>query len=329
MTMTSADPAPIAVMGATGNVGVELVRALRAAGARVRALSTDPGRARPALLRALALPAGTPAGLPPAPNATARSAPPDDPGLETVPFDLDAPAGWPAALAGARALFLLRPPHVRDTRRRLNPVADAAAAAGVRHVVFLSVQGAEGNALVPHHAVERHLRRLEAEGQLGAVLLRPAFFLQNLSTTHRAEIRDLGALLIPSGDGRTAFVDVRDVAAAAALALLHPAAHAGRSYELTGTEALTYAEVAERLSTALGRRVQHVDPGPLGFWRHRRALGDGRGFVLVMEALYATVRLGWAGRLAPDLGVLLGRAPITVAAFAREHAGMWRVEGSG
>ncbi|MEZ0077400.1 hypothetical protein [Planotetraspora sp. GP83] len=88
---------------------------------------------------------------------------------------------------------------------------------------------------VPHHALEKWLRA----SVLQWTFARSGFFMQNLSTTHAAEIRDEGLIMVPAGRGRTSFLDVRDVADVAALALSQDG-HAGRAYTPTGSVALTY-----------------------------------------------------------------------------------------
>jgi uncharacterized protein YbjT (DUF2867 family) len=303
----------VLVTGPTGNVGRPLVGALLAAGCAVRALATRPDEARRTLV----------AGA--APDEAAR--------LTAVRFDFADPGTWAAAFAGGEALFLLRPPAVSDAARVINPAVDAAVAAGVRRVAFLSVQGAARNPVVPHHAVERHLERLAAarpDGTPAAVaytFLRAAFFMQNLSTTHAADIRALGEVLVPAGRGRTAFVDARDVAAAAARVLAAPAAdttHRDRAYELTGREAPTYDEVAATLTRVLGRPIVYRHPGALRFYRHMRRRGLSRAHVAVMVALYTTARLGLAAHLSPELEQLLGRAPVDFERFARDSADVWR-----
>ena len=171
---------------------------------------------------------------------------------------------------------------------------------------------------MPHVKIERHPRG----SGVPATMLRPSFFMQNLATPHRAEIRDEGRMVVPVGRGRTSFVDVRDVAEVAAKALLEDG-HEGRAIELTGSEALGYAEVAAVLSEVLGRTITYADPSPLAFWRRSRAQGTPAAFVAVMLGLYTGARLGMAARVTPELEQLLGRPPLTVRRFAEDHAAVW------
>lgn len=83
--------------------------------------------------------------------------------------------------------------------------------------------------------------------------------MKNLSTTHLADIRERDEVFVPAGGGRTNFIDVADIAEAAAVVLTEPG-HLGRAYELTGSQALTYDEVAMTLSRACGRTIEYARP---------------------------------------------------------------------
>ena len=284
----------VLVTGATGNVGAAALRLLVGAGRAVRA-----GLHR--------LPAG-----PPGRDGSAAG------GAEHVRLDFRDASTFGPALRGIRRVLLVRPPAIADVEATLVPFIAAAEHAGVEHVVFLSLQGAGRNPVVPNRKVERALKGSD----LAWTLLRPSFFMQNLSGTHRAEIRDRGELYVPAGRGRTAFVDARDVAAVAFRALAE-SGHEGRAYTLTGPAALSYAEVAQVLSDVLGRPVRYADPSLPAFWRRRRESGDPAAFVAVMAALYTVCRLGLAAGVTGELEGLLGRPATPLRAFAEDHRAVW------
>jgi uncharacterized protein YbjT (DUF2867 family) len=148
----------ILVIGATGNVGLEVVNELRGRGASVVAAVRNISRAR----RLLG----------------------DD--LEYVEFDFAKPETFISAFAGVRKLFLVRPPDIADTKRFIVPALVAARSAGVEHVVFLSLLGVEHNSFVPHYAIEQAL----LNSGMDWTFLRASFFMQNLNTVHRDDIRD-------------------------------------------------------------------------------------------------------------------------------------------
>ncbi|WP_460983918.1 SDR family oxidoreductase [Spirosoma fluminis] len=225
------------------------------------------------------------------------------------------------AVQGVDRVLLIRPPQLADADTIFKPFIEALRQAGVRQVVFLSLQGVESNPVTPHHKIEK----LIVEAGLTFTFLRPSFFMQNLITTHRDEIRLRNELFIPAGDGRTSFVDVRDIGAVATLILRSPISeHANKSYELTGSEALTYGEVAAVLSKVLGRTITYRNPSILQFvwckWQRERVP---LGFVLVMVALYTVSKLGKAARLTDEAERLLRRRPTTFQQFTHDYRTVW------
>ena len=291
--------APILVTGATGNVGAPLLDALVAAGAPVRAAAgsvADLARLRD--------------------ESTSPRLP-----IDSVLLDFTDPDTWTVAYEGVERMFLLRPPHLGKPKTQMLPSLEAAKAAGVRHVVLLSLQGAEHNKLVPHAALEAWLR----ESGLTWTFVRASFFMQNLTGTHLSDIRDRDEIVVPAGHGATAFVDAADVAAVAAAALLDPDQHRNRAWTPTGPRALTYTEVAHTLSTALGRPIRYANPGVLRYARHaRHTLGMTWGMVAVTTAIYTIARLGRADGLTDDVALVTGRDPVSFETFASAHAEDWR-----
>lgn len=280
--------ARILVTGATGNVGREVVRELRARGALVRAAGRAAGEARD--------------------------------GVEVVPFDFRDPSTFATAADGCDAVFLLRPPAIADVRPTLNAFVDAARARGVEHVVFLSVAGAGKNKLVPHHAVEAHL----AARPGGWTVLRPGFFAQNLGEAYRRDVVEAYRLYVPAGRGRVAFVDTRDIAEVAAIALCDPPSHAGKAYTLTGPEAVTFEDAAEILTSVLGRAIRYVPASVAGYALHLRRRGLPAGQIAVQTILHVGLRFGQAEAVDPTLAALLGRPGRTLAEYVRDHAAAWQ-----
>lgn len=236
-----------------------------------------------------------------------------------VSFDFARPETFAAALAGVSRVLLVRPPALTDVNRYFLPFVQAMQQAGVHQVVFLSLQGVENNPITPHHKIEKLIR----EAGLGYTMLRPSFFMQNLSTTHRIEIRDRSEIFIPAGHGRTSFVDVRDLSEVSAQALA-TGQHLNAALELTGSQALTYAEIAAILSEILGRTISYRNPSVLQFvWRKVVQENQKLGFVLVMVALYTVAKLGKAAHLTDTLAGLLGREPTRFGQFAQDTKSVW------
>lgn len=221
----------ILVTGATGKVGLELTRKLFDRGLPVRAFVRDRSRAR-----AIALP-----------------------GIELVEGDFARPETFARTLDGVDQLFLLMPSFA-DVEQRQRNFVDAAKRARVKHIVKLSQFGANAAAAGRfqryHAGVEHHILK----SRIPHTFLRPNFFMQSL-LNFRSSIAQQGTFYAPAGTARVSVVDVRDVASAAVAALTN-SEHESKTYELTGPEALTHAEMASELSEALARTIKYVDVPP-------------------------------------------------------------------
>jgi uncharacterized protein YbjT (DUF2867 family) len=274
----------ILVTGATGNVGQDVLRGLLRLKVPVRAAATDPNRAR------ISLPEGS----------------------NVVQFDFNDPNTFTSALKGVKRVFLMRPPAMDDPKA-FKPFLKAIASGGLEQLVFLSLLGAQNNPVVPHRKLELAIEKLK----IPHVFLRPSFFLQNFSTTHRLDICERNNLFIPAGSGRTSFIDARDIAAVAVRALTVPHIVNG-GIDLTGAEALTYSEVAVIFSEVLGRTITYSDPLPLKFGLEMQKRGIKPGFVNIMILIYNTNRFGLAAQVTNEVKRILGRDPLRVQDFVRD-----------
>jgi uncharacterized protein YbjT (DUF2867 family) len=278
----------IVVTGATGNIGRELVRLLSGRGVRVRALARRPD----------------------------ASAPP--PGVEWVAADLARPQQLPDIFAGADRLLLLTG-NTEDMVRLQKNAIDAARAAGVKHVVKVSALGATDHSQsvigLWHYNVERALR----DSGLAWTMLRPHHFMQNLLDPTVYD-RMTGRVHSASGDGRIPFIDTRDIAAAALVALTEDG-HAGQIYTLTGAEAISYRDATEVLASMLGRPIDYVPESDDEAWQRMRAAGQPPWRVAALLAIAGYQRAGAATATVTDtVQRLTGRPPRTLREFIADHA---------
>src|SRR5215471_10809187 len=221
------------------------------------------------------------------------------------------------ALEAVDAVYLVCSP-VRELVELEGNMVDACRAAGVRHVVLNSALGAGDYAKSFPSWHRRVEDKLSASG-LGYTILRPNSFMQNILTYYAPSIRAEGAFYAAMGNARTSFIDVRDVAAVAARTVTSPG-HTGKTYELNGPEALTYGEVAEKITQASGRRVQYVD---IPVAQQKQALLDQHmpdwqvTALLDLQAYYSG---GKGGNVDDVVPTVLGRAPAAMDQFLAEFA---------
>ncbi len=278
----------ILVTGATGQVGSAVIAALRAVdGSVVRAAVRDVARA-----------------------TTSWSG---DARVQPVGFDFLDHTSQDAALADCDCLFLLRPPQFTAD---FGDLIARARQHGVAHIVFLSVQGAESNRFIPHHKIEQRLM----SGGVPYTLLRPAYFMQNFTSTLHDELARRHRIFLPAGNARFTLVDVDDIARVAARVLMQAGTqHHGKAYTLTSETPLNFRQMAEQLTTGLGIPITYVSPNPWHFYRRLRRDGREPGLILVMLLLHMLPRFTGTPPVTHTVADLTGRAPIEFAQFVAAH----------
>jgi len=220
------------------------------------------------------------------------------------------------ALTGVDTVFLVCSPIPALVELESNAI-EACQESGVKHVVLNSALGAaDWPKSFPawHRQVEDRLR---ASG-LGYTILRPNSFLQNITAYIAPSIRAQGVFYAATGSARYSFLDVRDIATVAAKALTSPRDHAGKIYELNGPEAVTYAQLAERISKVTNRTVTFVDIPEAAQRKAMLDLGMPGWQVNALLELQQYYVNGQGGEVDDVLPRLLGRAPITLDQFLEE-----------
>jgi uncharacterized protein YbjT (DUF2867 family) len=243
------------------------------------------------------------------------------PGVETVIGDLEQPGSLKAALDGVTRALLISPLNPRQVEWQGNFVEAARCAGGV-HIVKLSGLGTAFDSPLRsgrwHAQTERHI----ADAGLPFTYLQPPFFMQNLLRS-AAAIAAQGMLVASMQAGKIAMVDARDVAAVAVAALTSDG-HKGKTYTITGPEALSFQEVAQALAAATGRLVTYQDV-PLATVRQELVAKDLPAWLVEVRMEFATaLRDGYAAAVTDTVQAVTGQPARTFDAFAREHAALFR-----
>jgi uncharacterized protein YbjT (DUF2867 family) len=282
----------ICVTGASGTVGREVVKQLQALNAPFRAAVSSASSAD--ALRA-------------------RS-------LDAVICDYHQPATVRAALHGCDVLFLLGPNLIEQTELEIG-VVESAKAAGVRHVVKLSVMGAPDEAYSLAHVHRPVEKAIESSG-LGWTFLRPNSYMQNIVTFMKPTIQSDSMFYSATGAARISHVDARDIAAVAAQALTAPDRHQRQAYLLTGPEAVTYDDLAAAVSSVLDRPIAHVTLPPEDLKAGMLAEGMPEPLADRMLDLERYFREGHADPVSPDIERITSRPATPLAKYLRDHASL-------
>jgi uncharacterized protein YbjT (DUF2867 family) len=279
----------VLVTGATGSVGSAVVRELRERGVEVRAFVRDINRAKAML---------------------------GD--VECVAGDYGDPASIRQAISGVDRVFLCSRNDPRQVEHETN-VIDAAASAGVGRLVKVGAQGAKVGSPQAfwdaHGRIERHLELVGVP----AVVLHPSSYTSNLLASAET-IKHLGKLFAPAGDAKVTLIDPRDVATAAAVVLTEDG-HDGRTYVLTGPEAVTYEQAAACVSAAIGKPVDYVDVPDAMARDGMLQAGVPPWLAEQLVILWQQLRHGALAETTDVVRVLTGREPRSVTDFVRDHAG--------
>ncbi len=279
--------AKVLVAGGTGTVGRDVVGGLLARGHEPRVLARDPEKARGVLGTSVAI----------------------------VKGDLTDPASLTKAMKGVEVGYVATTPGVGLAEQENNFI-EAARAAKLRRVVKLSGYGVREapDRIHQEHAISE--QRTRGSG-LDYVILQPVMFMTNLSW-EAASIKE-GTIASTFGDGRMSFVDPRDVAELAVVALTASDLR-NAEWEFGGPEPLSYDDVAATFSRVLDRPIQHVRLD-LDVFRREAKLPE-----IVIEAITASGELARRGKYEVSDDVVrkqLGRRARSLESWIKENRALF------
>ncbi len=269
----------VLVLGASGHVGQPLVAELLAKGEQVKAASRS-GKAFGA--------------------------------AEGVVFDFADPTTFDAAFDGVDRAYVMLPGGYVESKALLEPVIQAAAERNVK-VVFQSVLGVDADDSIPYRQVEI---ALENSG-VPYVILRPNWFADNFHTYWKAGI-DQGVIGVPAGEGKSSFIDVRDIASSAAAALTTNRFD-NQAFNLTGPEALSYAQAAQKISAALGKPVVYQAMEESAFCDLLKSVGVPADYAEFLTSIFYPVREGWTAGVSDAVATLTDKAPRSLDEYIANH----------
>lgn len=281
----------ILITGASGNVGREVLKQAVVAGHRVRAAYQ--------VLKRASIPAG----------------------VEAVCVDFNQQQTLQAALAGVEKVFLVGPPTDQLIPLERNAV-DVIARSQVRHVVKLSAMGGR-DAIFPrqHAESEDYIRSIG----IPCTFIRPNGFMQNLVNYSAASIKAIGKFYGSEGDGKVSIIDIGDVAAVI-VKTLSEGIHIGQAYTLTGPEALSNGQAAQKLSEVLGREIQFVNLSPDDLKTALISAGVPKWNAEALIDLQRLYREGKASAVTEDVERVTGRKPRGLSQFLIENRQAFEAE---
>jgi Predicted nucleoside-diphosphate-sugar epimerases len=230
-----------------------------------------------------------------------------------VRFDFADPSTFAAAFEGVDRVYLLSPAGYPDQIGLLTPVLDFALARKAK-IVFQTAMGVDASDEIPFRRLELEIER----SGVPYVFLRPNWFSDNVGTYWLSQVRGC-VLRLPADEGVTSFVDARDIAAAAVVALTTNGFD-GAAYDLTGPAAVSYAEVADALTREIGRPVAYQPVDDATFIAEWAAAGMSEAYATALSKIFGFVRLNYSARTTGHVEALTGRRPRAFDAYIRDNA---------
>src|SRR5216684_2901596 len=242
-------------------------------------------------------------------------------GCEAVLADYADKQSLRKALDGVSAVYVVCSPIPQLVELESN-MLDACKESGVKHVVLNSALGAGdyGKSFPSwHRKVED---KLKVTG-MSCTILRPNGFLQNIVAFNAPSIRAQGAFYVAMSDAKVSYLDVGDIAVVA-VKTLQGGAHAGKTYELNGPEAISNPELAKRISRVTGRRVNFVDIPESAQRESMLGAGMPEWQVTALLELQQYYKQGGGAKTDGLLRSLIERTPVTLDQYLVSNAKEFR-----
>lgn len=277
----------ILITGATGNIGIELIKYLekKESSNRIIAGVRDIEKAKKIFTK--------------------------HPHLNYTHFDFEDFLSFDNALEGVDMIFLLRPPHISDIDKYFKPLIHKIKEKNIKQVVFLSVQGAEKSSIIPHNKIEQ----LIVENGLEFIFLRPSYFMQNLTTTLIDDIQKKREIILPAGTAKFNWIDIENIAEIAAILLNKFDEYKNRAFEITGLENENFEKVSSLINQSIQHPIKYKSVNPIRFFMIKKREGMPSGKILVMTLLHFLPRFQNEPQISNFYEQLTGKKPTDLKMF--------------
>jgi uncharacterized protein YbjT (DUF2867 family) len=275
----------VLVIGATGSVGTELVKVLKKEGYDVR-------------------------------GTTSQSVPKSK---ELVKVNLATGEGITAAMEGIDRAFFISPPGYADQYLMLSPLIQEAKRRGLKKVVLMTALGANAVETSPFRRAEIELEK----SGLVYNIVRPNWFYQNFNTFWIQGIRENKKILLPAGNAKVGFIDVRDIAAVIAKLLMLDDDKINQAYDITGPESVDHNDVARLISEVTGHKIVYQEIKPEELMVGLIAGGVPKDYAAFLIMIFDFLRAGYNANVNTNVKTILGREPSGLSKYVSDYKQYW------
>ena len=281
----------ILVIGSTGRVGSELAKLLLEKGNVVRAATRNPSKIVSLFHNQ----------------------------VEITAFDYENVNTFAPALNGIDSIFLIVRPGDNQSDKYAQPLIDEALKLNVKHIVDLTAMGVEQDETFMLRKLEKYI---EGSG-IAYTHLRPNWFMQNFNSgAILSDIKNTSAIHLPADDAKVSFIDVHDIAAVGS-EILNDEQHRGKAYTLTGKEALSYYDVADKIFRGTGRKISYIPISEETLQDEMNKKGLPIDFIERQKGFYRRIRGGFCSAVYSDVEMILKRSPTSFESYVKENITCW------
>lgn len=275
----------ILVVGASGTVGSEIIRQLKAEGYAVRATTSKPVKENTS---------------------------------ELVHVNMATGEGIKAAFENVDKAFLLSPPGYADQYAMLSPLIQEAKRRALKKVVLMTAMGANANEAAPFRKAEVELEK----SGLNYNIIRPNWFMQNFNTFWVQGIREQKKILLPAGKAKVSFIDARDISSVATKLLISDEFN-NKDFDLTGPQAVDHDYVAAAISKVTGDTINYKETTPDEFGQALTGAGLPKDYVDFMVLIIGFLREGYSAAVTDNVKKITGKEAISVSQYTQDYKKSW------
>ncbi|MBC7554308.1 MAG: SDR family oxidoreductase [Taibaiella sp.] len=234
--------------------------------------------------------------------------------VQGAAFTWDDPESFDNLLKDVTVAFIISPSASTTFHNEFAALLEKAKTSGVEFIVLATVFGADANKDGAHYLAEELLKK----SGIPYAIVRPNFIFQNFINYDLGAVKS-GTIYLPSGDGKTSYVDVRDVASVIVEVLNNTDNHVSKTYTITGSEAIDHMTAASIFTEVLGREIKNINPSEEDYKNTLKSYNLPESTINFMAMLYSYIKAGYFAAVTSDFESLMKRQQILFKDFVEDY----------
>lgn len=235
--------------------------------------------------------------------------------VELRKFDFEDINTFDTALLNIDIVFLLRPPHISNIDKYFKPLILKIAKNRKTKIVFLSVQGAEKSTIIPHRKIEL----LIIKNSIEYIFLRPSYFMQNLTTTLYPEILNDKSITLPSGNAKFNWIDIEDIARLGAEYIEKFNKYSNSAFTISGLQNLSFPDIVLIINKIAHVKIKYISVNPIGYFIKKKKEKVEIGMIIVMLILHFIPKIQGEPEIINTYRTIFNEDPHTIEDFVKNN----------